>query len=68
MVAERVGVRWTRRLLNTCMREGIISEEWRTGLIVSVWPALPVSSSHGEDIGLGFGRRERNHSTSFNKI
>ena len=37
VMAERVGVRWTRRLLNTCMREGKIPEEWRTGLIVPVW-------------------------------
>ena len=35
--AECVGVRWTRRLLNTCMREGKIPEEWRTRLIVPVW-------------------------------
>ena len=35
--AECVGVRWTRRLLNTCMKEGKIPEEWRTGLIVPVW-------------------------------
>ena len=37
VMAERVGVRWTRRLLNTCMREGEIPKEWRTGLIVPVW-------------------------------
>ena len=36
-MAERVGVKWTKRLLNTCMREGKIPEEWRTGLIVTVW-------------------------------
>ena len=32
VMAERVGVRWTRRLLNTCTREGKIPEEWRTGV------------------------------------
>ena len=37
VMAERVGVRWTRRLLNSCMREGTIPEEWWTGLIVPVW-------------------------------
>ena len=37
VMAERVGVRWARRLLNTCIREGKIPEEWRTGLIVPVW-------------------------------
>ena len=34
VMADRVGVRWTRRLLNTCMREGKIPEEW---LIFPVW-------------------------------
>ena len=34
VMAERVGVRWTRRLLNTCVREGKIPQEWWTGLIV----------------------------------
>ena len=28
VIAERVGVRWTRRLLNTCLRERKIPEEW----------------------------------------
>ena len=27
----------TKRLLNTCMRQGKEPEEWRTGLIVSIW-------------------------------
>ena len=34
VIVERIGFRWTRRLLNTCTREGKIPEEWRTGLIV----------------------------------
>ena len=33
VMAEHVGVRWIKRLLNTCMREGKIPEEWGTGLI-----------------------------------
>ena len=33
VMVERVGVRWTRRLLNTCLREGKIIEVWRTRLI-----------------------------------
>ena len=37
VMAEYVGVRWTRRLLNTCVREGNIPEERRTRLIVHVW-------------------------------
>ena len=35
-MAERVGTRRKRRLLNTCMREGNIPEEWWTGLVVPV--------------------------------
>ena len=31
IAAEGVGVSWTKRLLNICMREGSIPEEWRTG-------------------------------------
>ena len=30
-------ISWTKRLLNTCMRQDKVSEEWRTGLIVSMW-------------------------------
>ena len=37
VMAKRVGVRWTKRLLHTCMREVKIPEEWRAGLIVPVW-------------------------------
>ena len=36
VMADHVGVRWTRRLLNTFMRVGKIPEEWRSGLIVLV--------------------------------
>ena len=37
VMAKRVGVMCTKRLLNTCMREGYIREEWRMGLVVLVW-------------------------------
>ena len=37
IAAEEVGVSWTKRLLNICMREGSIPEEWRTELIVPIW-------------------------------
>ena len=37
VMAKRVGVSWTRRLLNACTREGNIQKEWRTGLISPVW-------------------------------
>ena len=34
MAAGESGISWTKRLLNTCMRQCKVSEEWRTGLIV----------------------------------
>ena len=33
-VAGEIGVRWTKRLLNACMRQCKVSEDWRIGLIV----------------------------------
>ena len=37
VMADHVGVRRTRRLLNTCMRAGNFPEELRTVLIVPLW-------------------------------
>ena len=37
IAAGEVEVSWTKRLLNVCMREGLILEHWRTGLFVSIW-------------------------------
>ena len=37
MAAGESGISWTKRLLNTCMRQGKVLEEWRTGLIVPIW-------------------------------
>ena len=37
MAAGESGISWTKRLLNTCMRQGKVPEEWRTGLIVPIW-------------------------------
>ena len=37
MAAGEIGISWTKRLLNTCMRQGKVPEEWRTGLIVPIW-------------------------------
>ena len=36
-LAGDVGVNWTRRLLTSCLTEGNIPEEWRTGLIIPIW-------------------------------
>ena len=35
-LAVDVGVNWTRRLLNSCLTEGKIPVEWRTGLIIPI--------------------------------
>ena len=37
MASEKSGIRWTKRLLNTCMRQGKVPDEWRTELIVPIW-------------------------------
>ena len=37
MAAGKSGISWTKRLLNTCMRQVKVPEEWRTRLIVSIW-------------------------------
>ena len=36
-VAGEIGVRWTKRLLNTCTNQCKVPEDWRTGLIVPTW-------------------------------
>ena len=36
MAAGESGISWTKRLLNTCTRQGKVQEEWRTGLIVPI--------------------------------
>ena len=36
ITAGESGISWTKRLLNTCMRQSKVPEEWRTGLIVSM--------------------------------
>ena len=36
-MSGEVGVKWTGRLLNVCMQEGMIPKEWRMGLIVPIW-------------------------------
>ena len=37
MAAGESEIIWTKRLLHTCMRQGKVPEEWRTGLIVPIW-------------------------------
>ena len=37
LTAGESGISWTKRLLNTCMGQGKVPEEWRTGLIVPIW-------------------------------
>ena len=43
VMAECVGVRWARRLLNTCKREESMPQEWRTWLIVPAWKTKGMS-------------------------
>ena len=47
-MAERVGVLRTSRLLNTCMGEGKIQEEWQTGLIIPVLKRKGDVHDHGK--------------------
>ena len=37
VAAGEVGVRWTKKLMNGCKREGSSPENWSTGLIVLIW-------------------------------
>ena len=36
-VAGEIGARWTKRLLNACMTQCKVPEDWRIGLIVAIW-------------------------------
>ena len=36
-VAGEIGARWAKRLLNTCMKQCKVPEDWRTGLIVPIY-------------------------------
>ena len=36
-VAGGIGVRWTQRLLNTCMKQCKVPEDWRTVIIIPIW-------------------------------
>ena len=36
-VAVEIGARWTKRMLNACMRQCKVPEDWRIGLIVPIW-------------------------------
>ena len=35
-VAGEIGARWTKRLLNTCMKQCKVPEDWRIGLIFPI--------------------------------
>ena len=37
MAAGESAISWTKRVLNACMRQSKVPEEWRTGLIVLMW-------------------------------
>ena len=37
MAAGESGIRWTKRLLNICMRQSKVQVVWRTELVVPIW-------------------------------
>ena len=51
-VAGEIGVRWTKRLLNTCMKHCKVPEDWRTGLIVPIWKRKGDTQDPGKYIGI----------------
>ena len=51
-VAGEIGARWTKRLLNTCMKQCKVPEDWRTGLIVPVWKRKEDAQDPGKYRGI----------------
>ena len=51
-VAGEIGVRWTKRLLNTCMKQCKVPEDWRTGLIVPIWKRKGDAQDPGKYTGI----------------
>ena len=54
IVAGEVVVGCTKRLLNVCMKEGSVPEEWRTGLIVLIWKGKGDVQDPGKYRGITF--------------
>ena len=51
-VAGEIGARWTKRLLNACMRQFKVPEDWRIGLIVPIWKRIGDAQDPGKYRGI----------------
>ena len=51
-VAGEIGTRWTKRLLNTYMKQCKVPEDWWTGLIVPIWKRKGDAQDPGECRGI----------------
>ena len=47
IAAGEIGSRWTKRLLNTYMKQCKVSEDWRTWLIVPIWKRKDDAQNQG---------------------
>ena len=52
IAAGESGISWTKKLLNTWMRQGKVPEKWRTGLIVPIWKRKGDVQDPGEYRGI----------------
>ena len=51
-VAGEIGARWTDRLLNTCMKQRKVPEDWRIWLIVPIWKRKGDAQDPGKNRGI----------------
>ena len=50
--AGQMGARRTKRLLNACMKQCKVPEDWRTGLIVPIWKRKEDAQDPGKNRGI----------------
>ena len=50
--AGEIGARWTKRPLNICMKQCNDPEDWRTGLISSIWKRKGEAQDPGKYRGI----------------
>ena len=51
-VAGEIGARWTKRLLNPCVRQCKVPEDWRIGLIIPIWKGKGDAQDPGKYRGI----------------
>ena len=51
-VAGEIGARWTKRLLNACMRQCKVPEDWWIGLTVPIWKRKADAQDPGKYRGI----------------